>query len=154
MTNPRADFAVELDAIRGRGFLVPEAIRAEVLSAVVPVATELLDDAPTRLLDAVTNPPTAQQRAAFEAQRAVADAEVVATHARLLAACVGDATAVAVLGRHRPDGQGCAGDDFGGFDGEAPDWPCGTARLIADRCGVEIPDDLWWDAWRRAGEQP
>lgn len=34
----------------------------------------------------------------------------------------------------------CAGCDYGGYDGAAPEWPCSTVRAIADHHGIRLPD--------------
>lgn len=34
----------------------------------------------------------------------------------------------------------CAGCDFGGWEAEAPEWPCPTVRLIASMSGIEVPE--------------
>jgi hypothetical protein len=59
---------------------------------------------------------------------------------------------------HAPTGATCAGDEFGGYDGEAPDWPCDTIVVIARALGEpylkacpEHPDEPLFDAddsWR------
>ena len=35
----------------------------------------------------------------------------------------------------------CLGDEFGGYDGEAPDWPCETVATIAHHLGVDLADN-------------
>lgn len=32
----------------------------------------------------------------------------------------------------------CTGDEFGGYDGERPDWPCETVTRIAGALGVDL----------------
>jgi hypothetical protein len=72
-------------------------------------------------------------------------------HARLLELAAGDtptaAAATAVLLLHAPvrtypklasEDHHCPGDDFGGYDGEAPDWPCRTVQDIAAAFGVAL----------------
>jgi len=48
-----------------------------------------------------------------------------------------------VLDLHRPDESStwvtCAGCDWSGYDGEAPEWPCRTVREIAGFHGIELP---------------
>lgn len=44
-----------------------------------------------------------------------------------------------VLELHSQDDDGdCGGCDFGGWESEAPSWPCRTATLIAERVGLEL----------------
>jgi hypothetical protein len=43
-----------------------------------------------------------------------------------------------VLELHEADGEQCAGCDWSGYDGEPPEWPCRTVRLIAARYDVEV----------------
>lgn len=36
----------------------------------------------------------------------------------------------------------CAGCDFGGYESEAPEWPCRTVILLAEHHGVDMPNSL------------
>lgn len=119
------------------GFLVPEAIRAELLAAV----TERSD--PFRV-------PTSAERVAHRARTVRADAAVLAEHERLLAASAGDSTARAVLAVHCPEGSSCAGDASGGYEDEPPDWPCRTVLVVARQVGVELAEDVWWQTFTDA----
>jgi hypothetical protein len=72
-------------------------------------------------------------------------------HARLLELAAGDtppaAALTAVLTLHAPVrpypwlaslDHHCAGDEFGGYDGEPPDWPCETIKAAAGAFGVAL----------------
>lgn len=56
---------------------------------------------------------------------------------------VGGVTA-AVLDLHKPDLEAdypdCPGCDVSGYEGEQPDWPCRTVRLLAEVNGITLPD--------------
>lgn len=149
------------------GFLLPGEIRrnlmasaaeslmlgpVEKVATVIPMPAELLADV-TPLRNYVGNPPTEEEQAAHRARNTAADAAVVEAYERLLGAAAGDELALDVLHLHRPDGVSCTGDDFGGYDGEDPEWPCRTVQVIARRLGVEVSDGAWWAAWLNAGEQ-
>lgn len=51
---------------------------------------------------------------------------------------------VEILNLHAPDvdaqwSQECPGCDFGGYEGEPPDWPCRTVRALATHHGIDMP---------------
>lgn len=131
------------------GFLVPEAIHAELLSSVLTVPNELLADMPKFDL----RPLTAEERAEREARRAHAVAAVTQAYETLRAAVANDPLALAVVEHHGPrESRDCHGCDLAGYDAEAPEWPCSTTRLVAERAGVEVPSDPYWTAYHRAGD--
>lgn len=49
--------------------------------------------------------------------------------------------------RHQREGwvfaPECEGCEFGGYEAEPPEWPCGTTEIIAKHYGIELPD-----SWR------
>jgi hypothetical protein len=93
-------------------------------------------------IDILTKPtPAESERLAAGWRRREADRRerVMIAHERL--AEVTDPVARAVLDLHRENGRGqCEGDEFGGWDGERPDWPCDTVRAVAKAVGIEMPD--------------
>lgn len=70
-------------------------------------------------------------------------------HVALLEAAKDQPVLVEILQLHEPepftvyqDGSvpwwQCRGDEFGGYDGELPDWPCETVGIIARHLGVGL----------------
>lgn len=114
------------------GFLIPETIRAELLSYVMEVPTELLRDYAWR-------PLTPEELAQRKAGRAATLTAMREAHAALLADAAGDTLAAEILTLHAPKSAGylieCEGCDFGGYEGEAPEWPCRTYTVVAGRFG-------------------
>lgn len=90
-------------------------------------------------------PEEAEERAASLAAFKVrcAEAEVIYRKAR---AALDEFTAPlkrGLLDLHAPtEGPNptCQGCDFGGTDGEAPEWPCRTVTLIAEQHHIALPD--------------
>jgi hypothetical protein len=115
------------------GFLVPEAIRKEVIS--LAISNELLADAAWR-------PRTREEQATHERQRQAALDAMTQAHAQLLADRFTDDLAIAVLTLHAPQVHGylvtCDGCDFAGYEGEPPEWPCRTYRLAAEHSGRQF----------------
>lgn len=115
-------------------------ITVKKLSMYLPVAPEFLVD-PKPFADMM---------------RAVADgtyvppptivAEPPPLYGRLLEAAAGNPMALELLELHKPkqkydhlvDCWECEGDEYGGYEGEAPDWPCETVGVIASHLGVEV----------------
>lgn len=89
---------------------------------------------PTELLKDWTTAPDPADVARWRAETQDRHAHEDARHAELLAAG-GVVAALAAL--HAPDNRrDCEGCDFGGYDAEAPEWPCRTWQLLdetADR---------------------
>jgi hypothetical protein len=93
------------------------------------------------------NPYSEEELAAREARRlqreeAAARRNRARELFRAALAEITDPTARAVLDLHSelPGMAGwsdCEGCDFAGYDGDAPDWPCRTVRLIADRFHIK-----------------
>jgi hypothetical protein len=52
---------------------------------------------------------------------------------------VDDERARAILDLHKEHNRYCEGCDFGGYEAEAPDWPCRTVVLTASLVGIEAP---------------
>jgi hypothetical protein len=106
-------------------------------SATVPVSRDLL-------LDAGVVEPTPVERAEMDRQRVdserrAADRKAQVDAAREQLAAVTDPLARAVLDLHHEDQHGrCAGDEFGGYDGEPPAWPCDTVIVVARHFGIVI----------------
>lgn len=76
----------------------------------------------------------------YERRKQVA-AEAAAVFTATLAA-VSDPVARAVLDLHQADRFGCLGDDYGGYEGESPEWPCRTVSTICHALGIPVPIDL------------
>ena len=118
------------------GFLVPETIRATLISHVMQVPTELLRDY-------VGRPSTSEERAEHERQRQERQTRIRRVHANLLAVAADQPMAVDLLTLHAPNISGpylvtCEGCDWGGYEGESPEWPCRTYGRIAERLGYPI----------------
>jgi hypothetical protein len=96
--------------------------------------------------------PTPEERAKQEAwrieyaQRKQAATEAMPVFVAQLAAVI-DPVARAVLDLHEPHTWGCAGCDFSGYDGEAPEWPCRTVEAVAAALGITVPPDLDMVTW-------
>lgn len=68
----------------------------------------------------------------------------------LLDAALGNSVLYDLVGLHQPQAVcypasirwQCLGDEFGGYDAEAPDWPCPTIEIIALHLGVEVGGPL------------
>ena len=75
-------------------------------------------------------------------QRKQAASEALPVFVAALAA-VTDPVARAVLDLHKADGRGdCEGCEYGGYECEPPEWPCGTTTTIANLLGIPVPPDL------------
>ena len=79
---------------------------------------------------------------------------IVATCAVRSLDAITEPLARAILDHHKPDEYDwrgsqtvyCEGCDMG-CSCEAATWPCSTVRLIADRYGIDMPDEwVWADA--------
>jgi hypothetical protein len=106
--------------------------------AVVAVPRELL-------LDHGLVEPTEQERA--QAERGAAEAEQRrAEHAAKLAvgreqlAGIVEEPARTILDLHCEERGECQGCDFGGYEGEPPDWPCTTVVTVARHYGIDLPE--------------
>jgi len=55
---------------------------------------------------------------------------------------VTDPVAQVVLNIHRNDNGECRGCEFGGYEAEAPAWPCSTTTSVAAAVGIVVPPDL------------
>lgn len=100
------------------------------------------------------NPPTEAERAESDRKNAEWRAMRAAAHARRVAVGEQLAGLPGVAGKiaavHRPTWSGtgtvCDGCDFGGYEGEAPDWPCRTVTILAEDAGIALPPPSWEDA--------
>jgi hypothetical protein len=93
-------------------------------------------------------PPTEGERAAHHAAKV--EAWRLYDAARPALAAIDDPLARAILDLHAADTEEhpeCEGCEFGGYDAEAPEWPCSTVRLVAEHFGIELPDGGY--LWRR-----
>jgi hypothetical protein len=89
-------------------------------------------------------PAEQQQREAWRveyAQRKQAASAALPVFVAQLAA-VTNPVARVVLDLHKAEGGWCEGDDFGGYDGERPEWPCRTVEAVAVALGITVPPDL------------
>lgn len=93
--------------------------------------------------------PTPEELAERNARSHRFHIEQRATRAEFLAAIAqlreAGGLATAILGLHAPDTEGqwaspCPGCDYSGYEGEPPEWPCRTVRLVAEHHGVDLPD--------------
>lgn len=74
-------------------------------------------------------------------------AEPPPLYRRLLESAAGNPLALALLELHKPKQRydhsaeywDCLGDEFGGYDGERPDWPCETVSVVTKHLDVEKP---------------
>jgi hypothetical protein len=91
--------------------------------------------------------PTPEERAEQQRQSAVyrerAARHVAAVHKfRDTLNLVGEPHWRAILDLHTPspyDHPECQGCDVEGYEGEQPEWPCRTVRLVAEKCGIHVP---------------
>jgi hypothetical protein len=79
--------------------------------------------------------------AAEYAQRKQAATEALPVFVAALDA-VTDPVARVVLDLHKDDRGSCAGDDYSGYEGEPPGWPCRTVEAVAAALGITVPPDL------------
>lgn len=109
------------------------------LSAFMPVSQEMLaaqanTAAALRALWSRTPEEWAEVEARQAARRAARLAEATGRHAVVRAKV--DGTLAQVLDLHAPESSTlspvCRGCNFGGYDAEAPEWPCETWALIAE----------------------
>lgn len=108
---------------------VPE-VYAEKIVATMLVSSELL--APFAA--------SPEARARYAAEREARRAYVAALKSVLTDAS--DPLIVEIAELHKADAYGdCAGCDFGGWEGDAPSWPCRTAELLGARLGLEVVDE-------------
>jgi hypothetical protein len=117
---------------------VPKPIKR--IGFTIPISQEMA----RAMLDGMDAARRAQERweAMTPAERAEAERERQAQVARMAAAVAGlHREALAGLGGklrevvelHGPEGSvypSCRGCDFGGYEGEAPEWPCRTYTLV------------------------
>lgn len=105
------------------------------LSAFIPVSNEMLAD---QFNPFAPDTRTPEQRAIDAMNRAAERAETQATtrarHAAAVAAS--DPALLPILELHKPvfsswGSAVCHGCDFGGYEGESPEWPCRTWDLVA-----------------------
>lgn len=117
---------------------MPETIRATLISHVMQVPTELLRDY-------VGRPSTPEERAERERHHRERQARIQRVHADLLAAAADVPLAVDLLTLHAPNITGpslvtCEGCDWGGYEGESPEWPCRTYSRMAEHLGYSIEE--------------
>lgn len=123
------------------GFLIPETIRAELLSSVIAVPNELMADAIRYAFPRTDEERdiAAQRRDMAKQARTVIDTQAQHAHTALVADAASDQLAVDILTLHHPHAgylqEECAGCDYEGYEGEPPEWPCRTYQLIAERYG-------------------
>lgn len=112
-------------------------LHARQFSHLVPVSREIA-------IEAGLIEPTPQERQAADAERRAAERRAAERKAKLDAArrrltALTDPLARAILDLHAENDRGeCDGDEFGGYDGLPPDWPCSTVEAVAARYGIEL----------------
>lgn len=137
MTDPNDEMR-DLDALPREAFIPPVMVRK--YGTTVQVSRDMA-------LDMGLVQPTPAERAEQEAwrveyaQRKQAATEALPVFVAQLAA-VADPVARAVLDLHKAERGWCEGDDFGGYDGERPEWPCRTVEAVAAALGITVPPDL------------
>lgn len=96
-------------------------------------------------------PPTARERVEREASAARwrdyeercqrADGDMLAS-----LRAVEDRATKAILDLHQPEDRfgtrSCQGDDFGGYEAEAPEWPCRTIIALAKAHAIPTREDV------------
>lgn len=96
----------------------------------------------------------AERRAAYQKKR---DEAWATYHAAVPALdAISDPVARLVLDLHAPKARHtrtdwvfapeCGGCEFGGYEGEPPNWPCGTTAAIADHYGIALPNPWHLDS--------
>ncbi|GAA4226025.1 hypothetical protein GCM10022254_09580 [Actinomadura meridiana] len=112
--------------------------------AVLPVTRDAL-------LEAGVIEPTPAERAEMDRAAAEHQRREAARAAQLAVvleqlAALGDPLARAVLDLHTRDTFGeCQGCDFGGGEGEPPEWPCRTVETVAAHHGIDLALDVRGD---------
>lgn len=77
--------------------------------------------------------PSTEDASRWRAEREAREARQDARHAELLTA---GGVVAAIAGLHSPDEhRSCEGCDYGGYEAEAPEWPCRTWDLLDEQHG-------------------
>lgn len=93
--------------------------------------------------------PTSEEAAKIERDHAESERRAVERKIRMDAAraqlaAITEEPARTILDLHREDQShgwsACAGCEYGGYEGEPPDWPCTTVVTTAKHYGIGIPD--------------
>jgi hypothetical protein len=115
----------------------PVKLEAKKLGGLVQVPREVM-------LDLGLVEPTPEERREADRVEAEAEArrdEAARKAARKALAEITEQPARAVLDLHKSVDGYCDGCEFGGYEAEAPWWPCDTVDVIAKHYGID-PTDL------------